>query len=142
MKTIFVNPKDVERKWYLIDAEGKALGRVAVKVVNLLRGKNKACYTPHQEVGDYVVVINAKKAVLTGNKAKAKTYYRYSGYPGGMRAESYEKVLARKPQFPMEQAIRGMLPKGPMGRKIFKNVKVYADDRHPHAAQKPEALEI
>ena len=142
MKTIFVKPKEVEREWYLIDAAGKSLGRTAVKVVELLRGKHKPLYTPHQEVGDYVIVINAGKTELTGNKRKQKTYYRHSGYPGGIRSESFEKVIQRKPVFPMERAIKGMLPKGPLGRKLFRNVKVYAGDSHPHAAQKPKAIEI
>ena len=140
MKTIFVKPADVERKWYLIDASGKRLGRVAVQAANLLRGKHKALYTPHQEVGDYVVIINAEKADLTGGKEQSKMYYRHSGYPGGLTAETYNQVLGKKPTMPMEKAIKGMLPKGPLGRKLFKNAKVYAGDRHPHAAQKPEEL--
>ncbi|MBN2510099.1 MAG: 50S ribosomal protein L13 [Spirochaetales bacterium] len=137
MKTIFVKPAEVERKWYLIDASGKRLGRVASDVAMLIRGKHKALYTPHQEVGDYVVIINAAKAELTGNKEQSKMYYRHSGYPGGLTAETYNQVMAKKPTSPMEKAIRGMLPKGPLGRKLFKNVKVYAGDRHPHSAQKP-----
>ena len=142
MKTIFVNPKDVTRKWYLIDAGGKTLGRVAVEVVNLLRGKNKAEFTPHQEVGDYVVVINAADIVVSGNKMAGKLYYRHSGYPGGLRSETLETVLKRKPTFPMENAIRGMLPKNRLGRKLFTNVKVYAGAKHPHDAQKPEILVV
>ena len=142
MKTIFTNPKEVVRKWYLIDAEGNPLGKTAAKAVHLLRGKHKAVYTPHQEVGDYVIIINAAKAVLTGRKAQQKTYYRYSGYPSGLSSETYEKAVARKPVFPMEHALRGMLPKGRLGRKLFTNVKVYADARHPHAAQQPEQIEL
>lgn len=142
MKTIFVKPKDVERKWFLIDAEGRNLGRTAVKAVELLRGKHKPLYTPNQELGDYVVIINAGKISVTGNKRKQKHYYRHSGYPGGMRSESFEKVIQRKPIFPMEKAIKGMLPKGPLGRKLFRNVKVYAGSTHPHAAQKPQTIEI
>lgn len=142
MKTIFVKPKDIERQWYIIDAAGKSLGRTAVKVVELLRGKHKPLFTPNQEVGDYVIVINAGKAELTGNKRKQKTYYHHSGYPGGMKSETFEKVIRRKPVFPMERAIKGMLPNGPLGRKLFRNVKVYAEDKHPHAAQKPQAIEI
>ncbi len=142
MKTIFVNPKDVPRKWYIIDAEGKRLGHVAVKAANLLRGKHKPCYTPHQEVGDYVVIINAAKIELSGRKRQQKTYYHHTGYAGGIRSESFEKVIQRKPVFPLEAAIKGMLPKGPMGRQLFRNVKVYADAQHPHAAQKPEAMEV
>jgi len=142
MKTIFVKPKDVARKWYIIDAEGKILGKVAAKAAELVRGKHKPLYTPHQEVGDYVIIINAAKAVITGRKSQQKTYYRHSGYPGGLATETYEKALKRKPVFPVEHAIRGMLPKGRLGRKLFTNVKVYADARHPHAAQQPEAIEV
>ena len=142
MKTIYVNPKDVVRKWYIIDASGKTLGRVAVKVASVLRGKNKPVFTPHQEVGDYVVVINADKIVVTGNKRTEKKYYHYSGYPGGLRVDSFEKMMERKPVFPLEAAIRGMLPKNRLGRKLFGNVKVYAGDQHPHGAQQPEPLEI
>ncbi len=142
MKTIYVKPKDVVRKWFVVDAAGKTLGRVAVKIATVLRGKNKPVYTPHQEVGDYVVVVNADKIVVTGSKRTDKFYYTYSGHPGGMKAESFEKVIARKPTYPLETAIRGMLPKNRLGRKLFKNVKVYAGESHPHGAQKPEQLEI
>jgi large subunit ribosomal protein L13 len=142
MKTIFIKPKDFERKWFIIDAEGKALGRVAVAATRVLRGKHKPEYAPHQEMGDYVVIINAEKAALTGNKREKKMYYRHSGYPGGLTAENYNTVIAKKPTSPMEKAIKGMLPKGPLGRKLFKNVKVYADASHPHQAQAPEKLEI
>jgi large subunit ribosomal protein L13 len=142
MKTIFVKPKDVEQKWYIVDAAGKRLGRVAVKVASILRGKDKAIYSPHMETGDKVIIINAAKIVVSGNKLAAKTYYRHTGYPGGIRSMTLEKALARKPIFPMEKAIKGMLPKGPLGRKLFTNVKVYADAKHPHEAQTPEVLEI
>lgn len=142
MKTIFVKPAEVERKWFLIDAEGVALGRVAVEAANIVRGKKKACYTPHQEVGDYVVIINASKALMTGNKADDKMYYRHSGYLGGLKSENYKKLVARKPTAPMEKAIKGMLPKGPLGYKLFNNVKVYGDAGHPHEAQKPEKIEV
>jgi len=142
MKTIYVKAKDVERKWYIVDASGKTLGRVAVKIASVLRGKNKPYYTPHQELGDYVVVVNADKIAVTGNKRAAKVYYRHSGHAGGLKAETFEKVIARKPTFPLETAIRGMLPKNRLGRKLFKNVKVYAGESHPHGAQKPEQMEI
>ncbi len=142
MKTIFVKPKDIKRKWYLIDAEGKVLGKVAVKVVNLLRGKHKPYFTPNMEVGDFVVVVNAEKAVVTGKKKSDKLYYRYSGYPGGLKSEPYEDVIKRKPTFPMEHAIRGMLPKGRLGRKLFNNVKIYAGPEHPHGAQRPVKIEV
>ncbi len=142
MKTIFVKPHEVERKWYIVDAAGKRLGRVAAKVASILRGKHKPIYTPHQEVGDYVIIINADKVVVTGNKRKDKLYYHHSGQPGGLRVESFEKVIQRKPTYPLEVAIKGMLPKNRLGRKLFKNVKIYAGEAHPHGAQKPEPLQI
>jgi large subunit ribosomal protein L13 len=142
MKTIFVKPKDVTRKWFIIDARGKTLGRIAVKAANILRGKHKACFVPHQEIGDFIVIVNAEKFVVTGRKMKDKIYFRHSGYKGGLTEETLEKVLRRKPTFPLETAIRGMLPKNRLGRKLFRNVKVYAGEKHPHAAQQPEPLEI
>ena len=142
MKTIFVNPKTVERKWYLIDAEGKVLGRVAALAASLARGKHKPCFAPHQEIGDYVIVINSEKARLTGRKRTDKLYYRHYGYPGGLKSESYDKVVVRKPTFPMEHALKGMLPKNRLGRKLFRNVKIYAGPTHPHGAQKPERIEV
>ncbi|MDR2134710.1 MAG: 50S ribosomal protein L13 [Treponema sp.] len=142
MKTVFVKPASVERKWFIIDAEGKVLGRVAARVVSIVRGKNKPLYTPHQEVGDFVVVVNADKIAVTGRKAQQKMYYRHSGYPGGLKADSYEKLSARHPTAPLENAIKGMLPKGPLGRKLAKNVKVYAGAAHPHSAQNPTAIDL
>lgn len=142
MKTIFVKPHEVERKWYIVDAAGKRLGRVAAKVASILRGKHKPIYTPHQEVGDYVIIINADKVVVTGRKRKDKLYYHHSGQPGGLRVESFEQVIQRKPTYPLEVAIKGMLPKNRLGRKLFKNVKIYAGEAHPHGAQKPEPLQI
>jgi len=142
MKTIFVKPQENEKKWYLIDAEGKELGRVAVAAANILRGKNKPEYVPHQDLGDYVIIINAAKAALTGNKAEDKMYRRVSGYAGGMKEETYNQTVVRKPCYPMEHAIKGMLPKGSLGRKIFTNLHVYADAKHPHAAQQPVMVEI
>ncbi len=142
MKTIFVNPKEVERKWWLVDAEGQTLGRLASRIVLVLRGKNKAAFVPHQEVGDWVVVINADKVRVTGKKLADKIYYRFTGYPGGVRQEPMGRRMARRPTFPLEQAIKGMLPKGPLGRKLFKNVKVYAGSSHPHAAQKPQKIQL
>ena len=142
MKTIFVKPQSIERKWYLIDAEGKNLGRVAAAAARILRGKNKVEYVPHQEIGDYVIIINAAKANVTGNKVEDKMYYRHSMYPGGLKAESYGKMTARKPTYPMEHAIKGMLPSGKLGNKLFTNVKVYAGAEHPHMAQQPIAVEI
>ena len=142
MKTIFVKPQSVEKKWYLIDAEGKNLGRVAVAAARIIRCKNKAEYVPHQDLGDYVIIINAAKATVTGNKMEDKMYYRHSMYPGGLKAESLEKVLVRKPTYPMEHAIKGMLPHGRLGRKLMTNVKIYAGSEHPHTAQQPVAVEI
>lgn len=142
MKTIFIKPKDVKRTWYVINAEGKTLGRVAAKVAYILRGKHRPYYTPHQEIGDFVVVINADKIKVTGNKQEGKLYYRYSGYPGGLRVEKYADVVAKKPTYPLERAIKGMLPKGPLGRKLFTNAKIYAGENHPHTAQQPEILEL
>jgi large subunit ribosomal protein L13 len=118
------------------------MGRVAAKVASIVRGKTKAIYAPHQEVGDYVVVINADKIAVTGRKAQQKMYYRHSGYPGGLKAHNFEKVIARHPTAPLENAIKGMLPKGPLGRKLAKNAKVYAGSAHPHAAQNPTRIEM
>jgi large subunit ribosomal protein L13 len=142
MKTIFLNPKDVKPKWYLIDAEGKRLGRLAVKVVNILRGKTKPTYSPHMATGDSVVLVNAEKVLVTGRKRTDKLYHRYSGYPGGITTESFAKTIRRKPTFPLEHAIKGMLPSGSLGRRLFRNVKVYAGPRHPHEAQQPEKLDF
>jgi large subunit ribosomal protein L13 len=142
MKTIFVKPADVERKWFIIDAEGKVLGRIAARAASIVRGKEKAVYVPHQEVGDFVVVINAEKLVVTGRKAQNKQYHHHSGYVGGLKTVTYEKLSARHPASPLELAIKGMLPKGPLGRKLWKNVKVYAGTEHPHRAQNPQAIEL
>jgi large subunit ribosomal protein L13 len=142
MKTIFVKPGEIKRKWYLIDAEGKTLGHLAVRVVTLLRGKHKPIYTPHQEVGDFVIIINSGKVVVTGKKRTDKLYYRHSGFPGGLKVVNYAKIMARKPTFPIEHAIKGMLPKNRLGRKLFTNVKVYSGPRHPHGAQKPEQIGV
>ena len=142
MKTVFVKPALVERRWFVIDAEGKVLGRVAAKVASMVRGKTRAIYAPHQEMGDYVVVINAEKVAVTGRKAQQKMYYHHSGYPGGLKARNFETVIAKHPTQPLECAIKGMLPKGPLGRKLAKNAKIYAGAVHPHAAQNPTAIEL
>jgi large subunit ribosomal protein L13 len=142
MKTIFVNPRKIERKWWLVDADGQTLGRLASRIAHVLRGKHKAAFTPHQEVGDWVVVVNADKVRVTGKKLTDKIYYRFTGWPGGVRQEPMGRRMARRPTYPLEQAIRGMLPKGPLGRKLFKNVKVYAGSSHPHAAQKPQKIQL
>ncbi len=141
MKTIFVKPASMEKKWYIIDAEGKNLGRVAVKAARILRGKDKPEYVPHQDMGDYVIIVNAEKASVTGNKVEDKIYYRHSMYPGGLKSEKYGFMIKRKPTFPMEHAVKGMLPKGALGRKLFTKVKVYAGPNHPHQAQQPIPVE-
>lgn len=142
MKTIFVNERDAVRNWYVIDAAGKPLGRVAAKVAAMLRGKNKATYTPNQEMGDFVVIINADKVAVTGAKATDKMYYHHTGYVGGLKSFTFEKKIERHPEAPLMLAIKGMLPKGPLGRTLLKNVKVYAGADHPHSAQNPQPLEI
>ena len=142
MKTVFIKPQNVERKWFLLDAEGKVLGRVAARVASILRGKEKAVYAPHQEVGDYVVVVNAEKIAITGSKAQQKEYHHHTGYPGGLKTLNFEKLIAKHPCSPLELAIKGMLPKGPLARKLLKNVKVYPGAEHPHAAQNPEKIEL
>ncbi|MDR1787341.1 MAG: 50S ribosomal protein L13 [Treponema sp.] len=142
MNTVFLKPAAIERKWFLINAEGKSLGRIAAKAASIVRGKEKASFAPHQEMGDFVVIINAEKAALTGRKREQKVYYRHSGYPGGLKTIPFAAMAARHPAGPMEAAVKGMLPKGPLGRKLLKNVKIYAGDTHPHAAQNPQALEL
>ena len=142
MKTVFVKPANVERKWFLLDADGQVLGRVAARVASILRGKEKAIFAPHQEVGDYVVVINAEKIAVTGSKAQQKLYHHHTGYPGGLKTVNFEELVEKHPCSPLELAIKGMLPKGPLGRKLQKNVKVYPGTEHPHAAQKLEKLEL
>jgi large subunit ribosomal protein L13 len=142
MKTTFVKPAEVERKWFVIDAEGKVLGRIAARAASIVRGKEKAVYAPHQEVGDFVVIVNAGKLVVTGRKAQNKLYHHHTGYVGGLKTVTYEKLAERHPASPLELAVKGMLPKGPLGRKLLKNVKVYAGPEHPHAAQNPLAIEL
>lgn len=142
MRTKFLKPTEIERKWYIVDAENQVLGRVAVRVASILQGKHKPSWTPNMEHGDYVVVINAGKVDVTGRKRTDKMYWRHTGYPGGIRSETFEKRIRRRPEAPLEDAIRGMLPKNRLGRKLFNNVKVYAGSDHPHAAQKPEELAL
>ena len=141
-KTVSVNKEHANKKWYVVDAEGQILGRLASEVAMILRGKRKACFTPHSDCGDNVIIINAEKVVLTGNKMTQKYYMRYTGYPGGQRTRTVAEQLKRKPIFVLEHAVRGMLPKGPLGRQMYKKLFVYAGPEHPHAAQKPEVLEI
>jgi large subunit ribosomal protein L13 len=142
MDTIFVNPKNFDRKWYVVDAAGQNLGRVAAKVAYVLRGKNKPYYTPHQECGDYVIIINAEKITVTGGKEDKKIYYRHSRRPGGLSQYTLKEMLQRRPEYPLEMAVRGMLPKTRLGRTIFTNLKVYTGPSHPHNAQQPLVLEI
>ncbi|HEX68470.1 MAG TPA: 50S ribosomal protein L13 [bacterium] len=145
MKTYFPTKEEVEkmgRKWYLIDAKGKILGRLASKIALILQGKHKPYYTPHLDVGDYVVVINAKDVKLTGKKEKEKKYYWHSGYVGGLKVRTAEELRAKKPEELIIHAVRGMLPKNSLGRKMLKKLKVYAGNEHPHQAQNPEPLEI
>lgn len=142
MKTLFVKEQEAPRAWYVIDATDKSLGRIAVKAADMLRGKHKVTYSPHQEIGDYVVIINAEKALITGNKAKDKMYHHHTGFIGGLRSVNYTTLLAKHPEDPLLLAIKGMLPKGRLGRKLLTNVKVYAGDTHPHAAQNPQLVEV
>ena len=138
MKSYIAKPQEVERKWYVLDAEGKTLGRLATEAASILRGKRKPIYTPHVDTGDYVIVINAEKIEVTGKKRKEKIYKRHTGYPGGLREITVEKLQAKKPDEIIRHAVKGMLPKGPLGRQMYKKLKVYAGPEHNHAAQKPE----
>lgn len=142
MKTFSATPADIRRDWYVVDATGKTLGRLATEIARRLRGKHKPEYTPHMDTGDYIVVINAKDVMVTGNKSRDKMYYQHSEYPGGLKAINFEKLLARKPELVIEKAVKGMLPKGPLGRQMFRKLKVYAEAQHKHSAQQPKPLEI
>ena len=142
MKTFMPKAADITRKWYVVDAEGLALGRVASQVANILRGKNKPIYTPNVDTGDYVIIINAEKASVTGGKETKKIYYHHTGFVGGLRAHTYEKLLEKHPEDPMKIAVAGMLPNGRLGRKMMDNVKIYAGAEHPHAAQNPQPIEL
>jgi large subunit ribosomal protein L13 len=141
-KTYVAKKEDIKRQWYLVDAKDKILGRLAAKIAVILRGKHKSIFTPHLDTGDGVIVINASKIKVTGRKLKEKVYRRYSGYPGGLREVYLETLLAKKPERVIQLAVRRMLPGGPLGRDIFKKLKVYPDDKHPHKAQNPITLEI
>lgn len=142
MKTYMAKPNEVEQKWYVIDAAGQTLGRLATQVATILRGKNKPQYTPHVDTGDFVVIVNASKIELTGKKLTQKKYYRHSGYTGGLKEMDYQTLLREKPELALEKAITGMLPHNSLGRAMAKKLKVYRGSEHPHAAQKPEVLEI
>ena len=142
MSTFSAKPHEVKRDWYLVDASGKVLGRLAAEIARRLRGKHKPEFTPHVDIGDYIVVVNAGKVRVTGNKREAKTYYRHSTYPGGVYATTFDKMQARFPTRALEIAVKGMLPKGPLGYAMLKKMKVYGSAEHPHSAQQPKVLEI
>ena len=142
MKTFIPKTADIDRKWYVVDAEGMVLGRPASEVANILRGTNKPIYTPNMDTGDYVIIVNAGKVVLTGKKLDQKIYYHHSGYAGGLKETKYRKLLAEKPEFAVQHAVKGMLPKGPLGRQMAKKLKVFAGAEHGMEAQKPEALDL
>jgi large subunit ribosomal protein L13 len=142
MKTFSAKPHEVTRGWYLIDAEDKVLGRVATEIARRLRGKHKPEFTPHVDTGDYIIVVNAAKLRVTGNKALDKKYYRHSGFPGGIYETTFGKMQERAPGRALEKAVKGMLPKGPLGYAMFKKLKVYAEASHPHAAQQPQSLAL
>jgi large subunit ribosomal protein L13 len=142
MKTYSVKKEDITRNWYLVDADGMVLGRLAVELAKILRGKNKPIYTTHLDVGDHVVVVNAGKVVLTGNKLEKKIYYHHSGYPGGLKETPYEDLIRERPELAIEKAVRGMLPKNRLGRSMLKKLHVYRGPDHPHQAQKPEELSL
>lgn len=142
MKTFMAKPEEYQRKWYVIDAEGQSLGRLASEVATILRGKHTPQYTPHVDTGDFVIVINAEKVVLTGNKLKQKKYYYHTGYPGGIKEVPYETMMAKRPEKAIELAVKGMLPHNRLGRAQFKKLKVYRGAQHPHQSQKPETWEL
>ncbi len=142
MKTYMANKESLEREWYVVDAEGMVLGRLASQVAAILRGKNKPIFTPHVDTGDFVIILNADKIVLTGRKLDQKYYYHHSGYPGGLTEIKYRDLIAKKPEFVVYEAIRCMLPKGPLGREMLKKLRVYRGTEHKHEAQHPKKLEL
>ncbi|MCJ8274216.1 MAG: 50S ribosomal protein L13 [Psychrosphaera sp.] len=142
MKTFVAKPESVQRDWFVVDAEGKTLGRLATEIASRLRGKHKPEYTPHVDTGDYIIVVNCEKITVTGNKAKGKIYYSHTGFIGGIKEISFEKLIAKKPEMVIEKAVKGMLPRGPLGREMFRKLKVYAGAEHNHAAQQPQVLDI
>ena len=142
MKTFSAKSHEVKRDWYVVDAEGKTLGRLATEVARRLRGKHKPEYTPNVDTGDYIVVINAEKVGVTGNKRADKMYYRHTGYIGNLKETNFEKLVAKHPERVIELAVKGMLPKNPLGRDMYRKLKVYAGNEHPHAAQQPQPLEL
>lgn len=142
MKTFSAKPAEVERQWWIVDAEGQTLGRLATRIATILRGKHKPIFTPHIDTGDYVIVVNAEKIEVTGNKLDTIIYYRHSGYPGGLKERTLREQLQKFPERPIEAAVKGMLPKNSLGRNMIKKLKVYAGSEHPHVAQQPQALEL
>lgn len=142
MKTQSTRPADVRREWFVVDAAEKTLGRLATEIARRLRGKHKPEFTPHVDTGDYIVVVNADKVRVTGNKTTDKTYWRHTGYPGGIKGVSFRDMIATHPERVIESAVRGMLPKGPLGREVYRKLKVYSGSQHPHTAQQPQPLEI
>lgn len=142
MKTFSAKPETVQRDWYIVDADGKTLGRLAAEIAHRLRGKHKPEYTPHVDTGDYIVVVNAEKVAVTGNKTTDKMYHHHTGYPGGLKSMSFEKLIDRAPERVIQSAVKGMLPRNPLGRAMFKKLKVYAGAEHPHASQQPQELSI
>lgn len=141
-KTYVMKESEIEKKWYLVDAEGKVLGRLATEIANILRGKHKPTYSPNLDMGDNIIVINAEKVVLTGSKSVDKDYFSHSKYPGGIKFTNITKLMKEKPEFIIQHAVKGMLPKTKMGRKVLGNLKIYAGDKHPHEAQKPEVINL
>ena len=142
MKTFVATPSTIKREWFVVDAEGKTLGRLATEIASRLRGKHKPEFTPHADTGDYIIVVNCEKIVVTGNKAKGKIYYSLTGYIGGIKSISFEKLIEKAPERVIQSAVKGMLPKGPLGRAMFRKMKVYAGPEHNHAAQQPQVLDI
>lgn len=142
MTTFSAKPETVKRDWYVVDAAGKTLGRLATEIATRLRGKHKAEYTPHVDTGDYIIVINAEKVAVTGKKRTDKIYYRYTGYIGGLKEATFKEMIERHPEQVIEIAVKGMLPKGPLGRAMYRKLKVYAGNEHNHAAQQPQVLDI
>jgi len=142
MKTLSAKPESVKRDWYVVDAADKTLGRLSSEIASRLRGKHKPEYTPHVDTGDYIVVVNAEKIAVTGKKASNKIYHRHTGYIGGLKSISFEKLIDKAPERVIQGAVKGMLPRGPLGREMFKKLKVYAGTEHPHTAQQPQVLDI
>ncbi len=142
MTTYTAKPSDIKQDWYVVDASGKTLGRLATEIARRLRGKHKPEYTPHMDTGDYIVVINAKEVKVTGNKTTDKIYHHHTGFPGGLKSITFDKLIAKKPEMIIEKAVKGMLPRGPLGRDMYRKLKVYPGAEHKHSAQQPKVLEI